>query len=227
MKQAIDGDRFGRLTLGDAYVKWFRTQQYYDSGAWRGTWELDGGGALMNQAIHSVDLLTLAHGPGRRGAGLHRDARPRADRGRRRRRRHAAVRQRRPRRHRSDHRRLSRLPQADRNPRLAKARPCSKRKTSRRGTSPRSSAATPPSIARWPRSKSTGGGAADPTAIGHHGHTLQFQDFVDAIRKDRTPAVDGPEGRKSVEIILAIYKSANTGKKVTLPLKSDPKLAKA
>ena len=56
---------------------------------------------------------------------------------------------------------------------------------------------------------------------------LQIQDFVDAIRKDRAPAVDGPEGRKSIEIILAIYQSAISGKKVTLPLKSDPKLAKA
>jgi predicted dehydrogenase len=63
IKRAIDAGRFGRLTLGDAYVKWFRTQQYYDSGAWRGTWALDGGGALMNQAIHSVDLLTWLMGP--------------------------------------------------------------------------------------------------------------------------------------------------------------------
>jgi predicted dehydrogenase len=74
-------------------------------------------------------------------------------------------------------------------------------------------------------SKSTGGGAADPAAIGHHGHAMQFQDFVDAIRKDRTPAIDGHEGRKSVEIILAIYQSAKTGKKVSLPLKTDPKLS--
>ena len=43
IKRAIDAGRFGRLTMGDAYVKWFRTQEYYDSGAWRGTWELDGG----------------------------------------------------------------------------------------------------------------------------------------------------------------------------------------
>ena len=63
LKRAVDAGRFGRLTLGDAYVKWFRTQAYYDSGAWRGTWELDGGGALMNQAIHSVDLLTWLMGP--------------------------------------------------------------------------------------------------------------------------------------------------------------------
>ena len=55
--------RFGRLTLAEAYVKWHRTQAYYDSGAWRGTWQLDGGGALMNQAIHSVDLLNWMAGP--------------------------------------------------------------------------------------------------------------------------------------------------------------------
>src|SRR4051794_39206199 len=57
LKTAIDTGRFGRLTLGDTYVKWWRTQEYYDSGGWRGTWSLDGGGALMNQAIHNVDLL--------------------------------------------------------------------------------------------------------------------------------------------------------------------------
>jgi predicted dehydrogenase len=63
VKAAVDAGRFGRLTLGDADVKWYRTQQYYDSGAWRGTWALDGGGALMNQAIHSVDLLLWMMGP--------------------------------------------------------------------------------------------------------------------------------------------------------------------
>src|SRR5947209_4563777 len=57
LKEAIDEGRFGKLTLGDSYVKWWRTQQYYDSGGWRGTWKLDGGGAYMNQAIHNVDLL--------------------------------------------------------------------------------------------------------------------------------------------------------------------------
>src|SRR5436190_5448128 len=57
MKKAIEAGRFGRLTMGDSYVKWFRTQEYYDSGAWRGTWALDGGGALMNQAVHSGDRL--------------------------------------------------------------------------------------------------------------------------------------------------------------------------
>ncbi len=63
LQRAVQAGRFGRLTLGDAYVKWYRSQAYYDSGAWRGTWQLDGGGALMNQAIHSVDLLAWLMGP--------------------------------------------------------------------------------------------------------------------------------------------------------------------
>ena len=73
-------------------------------------------------------------------------------------------------------------------------------------------------------SRSTGDGASDPTAIGHHGHTMQFRDVLSAIEKRRKPAIDGPEGRRSVEIILGIYKAAETGRAVPLPLKSDPVL---
>ncbi|MEM7369154.1 MAG: Gfo/Idh/MocA family oxidoreductase [Bacteroidota bacterium] len=62
LKKAADAGRFGTLTLCDAYVKWYRTQAYYDSGAWRGTWKLDGGGALMNQSIHTIDLLVYLAG---------------------------------------------------------------------------------------------------------------------------------------------------------------------
>jgi predicted dehydrogenase len=55
-KAAHDGS-LGRLTSGLASVPWWRTQEYYDSGQWRGTWALDGGGAVMNQGVHTVDLL--------------------------------------------------------------------------------------------------------------------------------------------------------------------------
>jgi UDP-N-acetyl-2-amino-2-deoxyglucuronate dehydrogenase len=55
--RAISTQQFGRLTAGSAEVRWWRSQSYYDSGGWRGTWELDGGGVLINQAIHSIDLL--------------------------------------------------------------------------------------------------------------------------------------------------------------------------
>src|SRR5690349_856500 len=63
LKKTIDEKRFGDLVLGDAYVKWYRTEAYYKSGAWRGTWKYDGGGALMNQGIHSIDLLQWYMGP--------------------------------------------------------------------------------------------------------------------------------------------------------------------
>jgi predicted dehydrogenase len=54
---AVRGGRFGRITSGLASIAWWRSQGYYDSGEWRGTWALDGGGALMNQGIHTIDLL--------------------------------------------------------------------------------------------------------------------------------------------------------------------------
>jgi predicted dehydrogenase len=59
---AIARGELGRLTSGIASIDWWRSQAYYYSGNWRGTWELDGGGALMNQGVHTVDLLIAALG---------------------------------------------------------------------------------------------------------------------------------------------------------------------
>jgi UDP-N-acetyl-2-amino-2-deoxyglucuronate dehydrogenase len=61
--EAVSKGEFGRLTSGSAEVRWWRSQSYYDSGGWRGTWALDGGGVLINQAIHSIDLLQWLMGP--------------------------------------------------------------------------------------------------------------------------------------------------------------------
>jgi predicted dehydrogenase len=223
MKRAIDEGRFGRLTVGDAFVKWYRTQQYYDSGKWRGTWELDGGGALMNQAIHSVDILTWLMGP---------VVEVRADMGL------------------LAHERIAvedvvmavcRFANGARGVIEASTAtyPGYLKRIEIHGAEG-SAMMEEEDLVKWdfakkkPRDaaiqdkmaqrKSGGGGAADPKAIGHHGHARQFQNVVDAIRKGTQPAIDGPEGRRSVEIILAIYKSAETGKAVTLPLASDPSL---
>lgn len=57
LKQLIDDEALGRILLADGRVKWFRPSDYYGNSRWRGVWELDGGGALMNQGVHTVDLL--------------------------------------------------------------------------------------------------------------------------------------------------------------------------
>ncbi len=57
VKNAVQSGKFGKLVLAYAYLKYYRDQNYYDSGDWRATWELDGGGALMNQGVHGIDLL--------------------------------------------------------------------------------------------------------------------------------------------------------------------------
>ena len=57
IRDAIQNGKIGKLIYGDFEVKWYRTQEYYDNGGWRGTWEMDGGGSLMNQADHTVDIM--------------------------------------------------------------------------------------------------------------------------------------------------------------------------
>jgi len=62
LREAAQSGDLGRLIQGDAYVKWYRTQLYYDSGDWRGTYALDGGGCLMNQGVHYVDMIQWVMG---------------------------------------------------------------------------------------------------------------------------------------------------------------------
>jgi UDP-N-acetyl-2-amino-2-deoxyglucuronate dehydrogenase len=223
MKQALDQGRLGKLTLGDAYVKWYRTQQYYDSGAWRGTWALDGGGALMNQAIHSVDLLLWFMGPVAEVTA------------------HAAT---------LAHERIEVEDVVVATVKFASgalgvieattaAFPGELKRIEIHGDQG-SIGMREEDIVTWKFANETsaderlrtdmasktqtGGGAADPKAIGHHGHTALFKDMVDAIQNHKPLMCDGAEGRRSVELILAIYKAAEMGKAVQLPLAGDPVL---
>ena len=203
------------MALGNAYVKWFRSQEYYDSGAWRGTWEMDGGGALMNQAIHSVDLLLWLMGPVINVMA------------------HTAT---------LAHERIDVEDVATATVRFANGAlgtieattasfPGALKKielTGSRGTA----ILEEEDIIKWEfaepqehdqqlradmlgRTK-TGGGAADPAAIGHHAHAALFRDFLQAIEQDRPPRIDGREGMRSVDLILAIYESAKSGRSVSL-----------
>lgn len=63
VKKLLEDGQLGKLSLCSGYVKFYRDQAYYDSAGWRGTWAMDGGGAMMNQGIHTVDLLQWFAGP--------------------------------------------------------------------------------------------------------------------------------------------------------------------
>ena len=63
LRKAAQENRFGRLSFAGCYTEWWRTDEYYREGGWRGTWKWDGGGAIMNQSVHAVDLLQWIAGP--------------------------------------------------------------------------------------------------------------------------------------------------------------------
>jgi predicted dehydrogenase len=217
LKAAIDSGRFGRLTLGDTHVKWWRTQEYYDSGKWRGTWDLDGGGALMNQAIHNVDLLQWLMGEVDSvqaiTALLVHDRIEVEDTA------VAALR--------FKSGALGTIEAA------TSAFPGLLKRTEIHGENG-SARVEQDDVTLWtfrdeqPEDRqilrpggTTTGGAADPKAISHAGHRDQLIDFLKAIDTGTPALVDGREGRKAVEIIRAIYRSSQTGQAVRLPLEND------
>lgn len=216
LKAAVDAGKFGRLTLGEAANKWWRSQKYYDEGGWKGTMALDGGGALMNQAIHNVDLLLWMMGPAATVCGLT-----------------ATL----------AHERIEVEDTAVAAIRFkngalgvitatTSVHPGYPKQIAIHGD--RGSAVIehedvlkwdfdPPTPAdaevreRFAAKVGASGGAADPKAISHEGHRRQLADFVDAVRGKWLPKVDGREGRKAVELICAIYESNRTGRVVELP----------
>ena len=215
-KEALDAGRLGRLTLADAYVKWYRPQTYYD-GSWRGTWRLDGGGALMNQSIHNIDLVQYLAGPVERVMG-----------------RTATLA------HEMETEDTASAVLTYRNGAMGVvqgATTCWPGDQARvelhgdRGTIVLEEG----QVTVWKladageeeemtmlRTATDGGtGAADPLAIGYEKHRRQIVDFIGALQEGRSPAIQGAEARRSVEIIRAIYRSAQTGMPVTLPYADD------
>lgn len=218
LKAAIDKGRFGNLTLADCYNKWWRSQEYYDSGGWRGTWKLDGGGACMNQAIHAIDLLQWFMGPvesvmAQTDTLCHERIEVEDTA--------AAV-------LRFKNRALgvieattSVYPGLKRRIEIHGDRGCvimedgdfvvwDFKDPLPEDDEIRKKFAPKPSVAA---------GAADPRAISHEGHRRQLQNLLDTLDGKAEMLVDGREGRKAVEIILALYASAKSGKAVKLPLR--------
>ena len=213
---AIDQGRFGKLVLGDAYIKWYRSAEYYASGAWRGTVKLDGGGALMNQGIHQIDLLQWFMGPVKRIQAQTT------------RRLHEGI-------------EVEDLATAmlefesgamgviEGSTAIWPGHPG---RVEVHGTEG-SAVLEDGKLSSWQfkkrkaidkkieadlsRESELGSMASDPmSGLNIEGHRRQIQDFVRAIRRGEKPIVAGREGRNAVEIIEKIYKSARTGRAVTL-----------
>jgi UDP-N-acetyl-2-amino-2-deoxyglucuronate dehydrogenase len=215
LKSAVAAGRFGRLTLGETTCKWWRSQAYYDEGGWKGTKALDGGGALMNQAIHNVDLLLWLMGPVTQVVGFTATLA------------HERIEV-------EDtavgclHFRSGALGVIQATTSVYPGLPKTVAIHGDRGTV----VVEQDDVLRWDFNPETptdaevrqrfsqkvgaSGGSSDPSAISHQGHARQLADFVHAIRTDTAPQVDGREGRRAVALIEALYRSAAIGQAVTL-----------
>ena len=218
--ELVEEQAFGRLVLGNAIIPWWRSQAYYDSGAWRGTWELDGGGVLMNQSIHSIDRWQWLMGPVRSvfaytdtlvhrmetedvGVAVLRFANGAlgtiaATTGA-----YPGV---------STRIEIygdkgSAVIEDDHLSYLHLARD-DREEVGPYGVGPGK---------RAQRTENADTSAAqDPAALAIRSHALQIEDMMRAIREDGSPLLDGYAAKHPVEIILAIYESARTHKEVTL-----------
>ncbi len=217
LKKAVDAGRFGNLVMGDAYIKWYRTAAYYREVKWRASLKNGGGGALMNQGIHSVDLLQWCMGEvdsvsAFAASRSHTDIEVEDTVV-------AALR--------------------FRNGALGvieastAVNPGFYRKIEILGTNG-SAVVEEECIRTWKfeteeeeeedkriresfsGEHTSGGGVSDPKAISDAGHIRQITDFIESLDKHRQPAVDGLEARKAVEIVLAVYKSAGSGRTVRI-----------
>lgn len=214
LKAAIDAGRFGRLTLCSAYIKWWRAQSYYGSSNWKGTWKLDGGGALMNQGIHAVDLLQWLVGlPEKVTAFYDTLAHPGVEA-------------------------EDTLAAALKFPNGAlgvieaatSCYPGDDLRIEIRGDKG-SATLVQDRITRWEFAEThpedeeirrgdqagvIGGGTSDPKAISTEGHRRLVEDLVGALREGRSPMIPGAEARRAISLILAIYEAARTERAVTL-----------
>lgn len=219
LKRAVDEKRFGQISLADAYIKWYRDQDYYDSGQWRGTWELDGGGALMNQSIHAIDQLLYIAGPVKSvsasTATLAHERIEVEDTA-------VAILE-----FESGARGVIQGSTAcwSKDGHSAEVQICGDQG---------SAFLADDKFRVWEFKEETpeddrirselmvtsgtkGIGANDPSAIDFSGHKLNFEDVVNAIGEGRAPLVSAAEARKAVALINAIYESArNDSKKVVL-----------
>lgn len=206
-KKAVEAGALGKLILGTFAVKWYRDQPYYDAGGWRGTWAMDGGGSLMNQAVHTVDLMQWLMGDVESVQGMYTIAN-----------------------HNIETEDLTASLIRFKNGATATfvSTTCC---NPNRGTYVQVYGAdgcielngdtidawkvkgiTPEEEKAMQEKYADGGAAAvaaDPTLV--RGHASQVNDMIDAVLQDRDPQVGPMEAIKAVRIINAVYESSRTG----------------
>lgn len=208
--KAVTGGSVGKLLLADCYMKYRRSQEYYDSGGWRGTWEMDGGGALMNQGVHCIDLLCWIAGRPESVVGWWGNLA-----------RNIEV----------EDTAMALVSYVNGVRGVIEATTALSNGIAHRlefHGEDGNILIEGDSIIRWetadgigsPESgdSNKGGGVTNPTDISFDGHIAQIKDFVDAVIHDRSPIITGHDARLPVELILGIYQSGKTGEAVTFPL---------
>ncbi|MCK4301062.1 MAG: Gfo/Idh/MocA family oxidoreductase, partial [Planctomycetes bacterium] len=218
VKKAVEQGRFGRIVLADAYVKWYRDQAYYGPGRWQGTRKLDGGGALMNQSVHTIDLLQWFVGPVKSVTGLVGELG------------HEGIE--------VEDAAVAVLEFANGAFGTIEGTTAAYKGYPRRieicGTKgsvfleggdinvwnfARERREDKAIRRRFGKKEAGAGGVSDPAAINYVGHQRQFEGLLKALRTGGEVVCDGREGRRAVEIILAIYRSSRLRRRVVLPLK--------
>lgn len=208
LKEVLDQKRFGRLTMGTVRVRWCRRQDYYDQASWRGTWAFDGG-VIANQASHHVDLLEWLMGPVESVVAMGRTA-------------------------------LANVETEDTAIGLVRFR------SGALGVIEATTATRPldlegsvsilgergsveiagfavNEIRTWKFEQQSAADeeviknfSVNPPNVYGFGHKAYLEHVVECIRHSKAALVDGLEGRKSLELICAMYESMETGREVFL-----------
>ncbi|MBE3138791.1 MAG: Gfo/Idh/MocA family oxidoreductase [Actinobacteria bacterium] len=220
IKKALEDEKLGRVISGSIYIKYYRSQEYYDSANWRGTWKYDGGGCLMNQGIHDVDLLQWFLGPVKSVYAI------------------------------TDTVAHKRIEVEDIAVAVIRFKNGAKgiieastscypgfpillqiygtlgtiilrddKITDWKFINPtKEDLDFSKQIINQKKAELEDIDRSDPIAVLKNRHKYQIEDMIRAINNNVAPEITGEEARKSVEIILAIYKSSRTGEEVTLSL---------
>ncbi len=217
LRRLLDEGALGRLVLGQASTKWYRSQAYYDSAAWRGTWALDGG-SLMNQGIHYADLLLWSMGPVAEVTALFSTQTHQIEV------EDAAL-------------AVLRFASGALGTIVASTAifPGSAQRLEISGTGGTvviedgeiircelsADGATAGQHGRGIANGRAKAAAANPASLDIASHAAQISDLLDAIDEGRAPSVTAQDGRAALEIVCAIYESARDTRTVRLPAPAD------